>query len=426
MGFLLSLGMIGDFSGEMRSALEMVLWKKHCARTHDMPEGLLESIAHSGRFLKRGMEFYQVIFRECRKRRKQDMKNKWIAAAAAGLFLMAQAAMTAFGADGTWIAADGGWQYQRPDGGMAKGTWEDIDGAWYHFGSDSYMQTGWQKIGNLRYYFHEDGSLAEGWQLYTGDGSEKWYYYDKNGNAAIQWLEADGKTYWLNSSGVLNTESPKTIKGVRYFFNEDGSLKANEYMGFKYMDSDGQPAEEHNVTAENRNGKEITVDEGVRDEIAEKINALPKGWLKKFIDDGWRFIYCPEKEYYSYVKDEDTNERYYFRYKLTQSEHSLRFTDPEAIQAGFGEYMYANAKEELRDYQFSTELKLESYEIHERFEIPEDVCITDPQSSFGLLLSEYLNEGNREWMEEELDDLTWILDRVIELRDINGREVKKE
>ena len=40
------------------------------------------------------------------------------------------------------------------------------------------------------------------------------------------------------------------------------------------------------------------MEETVKDEIAEKINALPAGWRKKFLDDGYKFIYCPEKGYY--------------------------------------------------------------------------------------------------------------------------------
>lgn len=92
---------------------------------------------------------------------------------------------------------------------MAAGTWEDIDGEWYHFGSDSYMQTGWQKVGNLRYFFEDGGTLAEGWSCYTGDGDEKWYYYDENGNVRIHWQEIGGKWYWFNSSGVLNLEALK-------------------------------------------------------------------------------------------------------------------------------------------------------------------------------------------------------------------------
>ena len=101
---------------------------------------------------------------------RKPYEGKWMAAAALGALFSLQAVCTAFGADGTWIPDGNRWKYERSDGSMAAGTWEDIDGEWYHFGSDSYMQTGWQKVGNLRYFFEDGGTLAEGWSCYTGDG----------------------------------------------------------------------------------------------------------------------------------------------------------------------------------------------------------------------------------------------------------------
>ena len=126
---------------------------------------------------------------------RKPYEGKWMAAAALGALFSLQAVCTAFGADGTWIPDGNRWKYERSDGSMAAGTWEDIDGEWYHFGSDSYMQTGWQKVGNLRYFFEDGGALAEGWSCYTGDGDEKWYYYDENGNVRIHWQEIGGKWY---------------------------------------------------------------------------------------------------------------------------------------------------------------------------------------------------------------------------------------
>lgn len=337
--------------------------------------------------------------------------RKWMAAAALGLVLTMQTGGLAFGADGTWIPAGDGWSYERPDGSMAKGTWEDIDGEWYYFGSDGRMAVGWQKIGNLRYYFNEDGALAEGWQCYTEDGDEKWYYYDRSGNAATGWL-ADGEDwYWFNGSGIMTADGSKTIGGKKYYFHEDGRLRANEYIGFKYLDSDGQANSEYNVRAENKNGGKLTVDDSQKEEIAEKLNAIPRGWLKKFADDGWKFIYCPEKEYYSRESYEDSSEKYYIRYKLSTSEKSLRFTDPDAIWAGFGEFVYRNSKDLLRDMTFSWEVGYKISEIADFSEVPESVC-DDLQMTFGILFAEYVDEDSRDQFREELEDLCWIVEQV--------------
>ena len=306
---------------------------------------------------------------------------------------------------------------------MAAGTWEDIDGEWYHFGSDSYMQTGWQKVGNLRYFFEDGGALAEGWSCYTGDGDEKWYYYDENGNVRIHWQEIGGKWYWFNSSGVLNLEASKTIGGRKFYFHEDGSMVGNEYVGFHYFNMDGQPDEQYFITAERQDGGKISVEETVKDEIAEKINALPAGWRKKFLDDGYKFIYCPEKGYYGAVKDEETGDRFYIRHKLSKADHYLRFSEPDAIWAGFGEYMYLNMKKELRDYDFSWWVRRRSYELSEMTDIPE-ALYDDYQTMFGLLYADYMDEEKRPQMEVLLDDICWIFEKILDTRNEDGTRTR--
>lgn len=356
-------------------------------------------------------------------KKNKHYKEKWAAAAAAGAFVSAQAVFSAFGADGTWIPDGNGWKYERPDGSMAAGTWEDIDGEWYHFDQDARMQTGWQKVGNLRYFFEDGGALAEGWKCYTGDGDEKWYYYDENGNVRIHWQEIGGKWYWFNSSGVMNLEASKTIDGRKFYFHEDGSMVGNEYVGFHYFNMDGQPDEQYFVTAERQDGGKLSVDDTEKEEIAEKINALPAGWRKKFLDDGYKFIYCPEKGYYGAVKDEETGDRFYIRHKLSKADHYLRFSEPDAIWAGFGEYMYQNMKKELRDYDFSWWVRRRSYELSEMTEIPE-ALYDDYQTMFGLLYADYMDEDKRPQMEVLLDDICWIFEKITDTRNEDGTRTR--
>lgn len=351
------------------------------------------------------------------------MRKKWLAAVAAGFLIAMGAAGTASAADGTWIPADGGWKYLCEDGNLAKNSWEDIDGEWYYFGGDTMMVTGWQKVGNLRYYFEADGHLSEGWQCYTGDGDEKWYYFDKTGNAAIRWLHDDGKWYWFNGNGILSTETSKTIEGKKYYFNEDGSLRANEYAGFKYMDIDGQFNSRYDVRAENSNGNPKTIGQSEREEIAEELNELPKGWLKRFLDDGWTFVYCPEKDYYSSARFEDSNDRYYIRYKLDTAAKLLRFSDKEAVQAGFGEYMYKTAKSQVRELLFNNEVRYDLYEILEFTEMPEYYS-EDYETIFGALFTRYLDEDESEETRERFEDICVIFDRIIASVGPDGRDVK--
>ena len=239
----------------------------------------------------------------------------------------------------------------------------------------------------------------------------------------IHWQEIGGKWYWFNSSGVLNLEASKTIGGRKFYFHEDGSMVGNEYVGFHYFNMDGQPDEQYFITAECQDGGKISVEETVKDEIAEKINALPAGWRKKFLDDGYKFIYCPEKGYYGAVKDEETGDRFYIRHKLSKADHYLRFSEPDAIWAGFGEYMYLNMKKELRDYDFSWWVRRRSYELSEMTDIPE-ALYDDYQTMFGLLYADYMDEEKRPQMEVLLDDICWIFEKILDTRNEDGTRTR--
>ena len=343
------------------------------------------------------------------------MQKKWMGAVlGAGMAILACQPVLA--ADGTWLEKDGGWQYRRANGSMAKGTWEDIDGEWYFFGDDLLMETGWHKIGNLRYYFEDNGALAEGWQCYSEDGKDRWYYFNSEGNAVIQWLYDGGKWYWFNSSGVLSTEASKTIDSKKYYFHEDGSLRANEYSGIKYIDASGQLDSDYDVKGEKKDGNKMSIGDDDKEEIEEQLNSLPSGWLKKFVDDDWRFIYCPEKDYYSSIRFEDSTDRYYVHYKLQTSKKRLYFTTPEALPMAFGEYVYQAARTELKEYKFADEAEYAAEQIVDFAELPES-CQNDDAKLFAALFEKYLDEGERAIMETDMDDVTWVVQKII-----NGRK----
>lgn len=355
---------------------------------------------------------------------KKDMK-KWFHAAILGLAIAIQAGFCAFGADGTWIRENDTWTYVRPDGGKAQGTWEDIDGEWYHFGSDGAMQTGWHKIGNQWYCFEDTGALAEGWRSMDDGDGKKWYYFDANGTAATRWKQIDGNWYWFLPSGAMNTETSRNIDGRRYYFREDGSLRTNEYEKFRYLNYDGLPDSAYNVKAENIKGKKITADESDQELIAEKLNALPAGWRKKFIDDNWHLVYCPEKEYYGSVKYEDSEELYYVKHKLSTSAQTIYFSDPEAIWTAFGEYMYREVKRDLKSENYSATVDALINEIIGIENIPESYY-KNYQKIFGLLFSEYMDKEKRETMQYEMKELSHIVEKIINSRKADGTIMTEE
>lgn len=350
------------------------------------------------------------------------MKKRWLAAAAVGLCLMFGCYGTALAADGQWLSSEQGWQYQKADGSMAGSGWEDIDGEWYYFEKGT-MQTGWKKIGNQRFYLQENGMLSQGWQYCEENSS--WYYYDNKGNSKTGWLLDNGKWYWFNSNGTLNTSASKDINGEHFYFNEDGTLRANEYRGFKYIDWEGHLNSDYDITAENLKGKKKGVESDVKDEIGDEINELPKGWLKKFVDDGWKFIYCPEKEYYSSARYEDGGDRYYIRYKLDSYRKTLRFTEKDAIKAGFGEFVYLTARSELKEAGFTDEVSWNVEGVRNVTELPE-YYDQDYQTVFGMLFARYLDETYTDDIKNNMEDIARILDKVINSRGYDGRPVEKQ
>ena len=110
-------------------------------------------------------------------------------------------------------------------------------------------------------------------------------------------------------------------------------------------------------------------------------------------------------------------------HKLSKADHYLRFSEPDAIWAGFGEYMYLNMKKELRDYDFSWWVRRRSYELSEMTDIPE-ALYDDYQTMFGLLYADYMDEEKRPQMEVLLDDICWIFEKILDTRNEDGTRTR--
>lgn len=347
------------------------------------------------------------------------MKRKlWMVLAAAAA-ASALPCMTASAA-GNWRAADGGWQYIREDGTAVRKAWEPVEGEWYYFGTDGMMQTGWKWIGNFPYCFGTDGAMETGWHYFGETGA--WYYYDNNHNIRTGWLSEGGKWYWLNPDGTMNDAPEKNIYGEKYWFHEDGSLKASEYTGFSYLDWEGHPAPEYNIRTESTSGEEIFVPEKDREEIGAEISRIPGGWLKKFCDDGWKFIYCPDTEEFFSVKG-DNGGRYQVKYKLDSYRQTLRFSDRDSVLKAFGEYVYLTDVETLRDRGFAGEVKKEADRVREVTGLPA-YFDTRYQTVFGALFSGYLKNTETEEADGDLQYLFQLVKQSAESRGEDGKPVK--
>ncbi len=76
-----------------------------------------------------------------------------------------------------WIAANGYWHYQYPNGIYASNTWLLLGNKWYYIDANTNMAIGLMTIGTGTYYFYPDGTMATG-NVYVNGLS---HYFDANG-----------------------------------------------------------------------------------------------------------------------------------------------------------------------------------------------------------------------------------------------------
>ena len=118
--------------------------------------------------------------------------------------------------------------------------WLDIDGKMYFMDSDGVMQTGWQNISNSRFYFTSSGILTTGWQ----NIGNKWYYMSDNGAMTIGWKYINGQWYYMNTSGVRVT-GWQYIGNKYYYFSYNGKMTTGWQCidgQWYYMDVNGAMA----------------------------------------------------------------------------------------------------------------------------------------------------------------------------------------
>jgi glucan-binding YG repeat protein len=133
-----------------------------------------------------------------------------------------------FGKDGKlltnqWYQKYGNWYYAGSTGRAYENQWLKYNGSWYYFDSSTTMVSdGEHEDSNyVSYIFGRDGKLLTN-QWYQKYGN--WYYAGPTGRAyENQWLKYNGSWYYFDSSTTMVT-GEKTINGVSYYFNVNGTL----------------------------------------------------------------------------------------------------------------------------------------------------------------------------------------------------------
>ena len=106
------------------------------------------------------------------------------------------------------ISKDGQWWYADTPHSRIAGRWAYIDGRWYVFDREGRMIKGWFKQGQDWYYMNPaDGAMFSG-----------------------QWVDINGKSYYLQESGLMAREAyiKSKDKNMYYWVDSDGEYK-NEF-----------------------------------------------------------------------------------------------------------------------------------------------------------------------------------------------------
>lgn len=107
------------------------------------------------------------------------------------------------GDTGSWIGANGGSGYIKPNGSRCSSEWFLIDGTWYYFDQAGRMVTGWcfDPVYQAWFYLDQNGSMAVGW-IKLPDG--KWYYLNpvSDGRRGAMYADTWIDGYYLGDDGA--------------------------------------------------------------------------------------------------------------------------------------------------------------------------------------------------------------------------------
>ncbi len=145
-----------------------------------------------------------------------------------------------------YSAGDGGEvkgsNYVYGDGQLARNSWKKLSDKWYYFDQNGNMAKGWIFVNGYWYYMNENGVMQTGW-INLGDG---WRYLGEDGSLRTGWLNpSPDKWYYLNAYGFMQTQWVM-VDGKWYFMEADGSMKTgwlNWNNCWYYLNADGSMAE---------------------------------------------------------------------------------------------------------------------------------------------------------------------------------------
>jgi len=149
-----------------------------------------------------------------------------------------------------WTGQGEEMRYMDSDGYYLTDTWKKLDNEWYYLDEDGYVT---RSAMVDEYYVDENGKRVS--NQWVGIPNEDdwddempetfWYYYGSNGKAIVsKWQNIDGKNYYFNEEGHMQTGKLE-LDGYTYYLGEegDGVMKT----GWVMLENEDENADEEFV-----------------------------------------------------------------------------------------------------------------------------------------------------------------------------------
>ena len=192
---------------------------------------------------------------------------------------------TVLAATAGWVNEDGELRYQDSDGYYLTDTWKKKDGEWYYLDEDGFLS---RSCMIDEYYVNEEGRRVMN-QWIREDNEDEWdseapdaywYYYGKDGRSVIsKWQEIDGKNYYFNEEGHMQTGMLE-LDGATYYLGEegDGVMKT----GWVELDNENEDLDQDSVWHFFDNNGRMVVNQ-----IDRKINGSYYTFQDGILQTGW-------------------------------------------------------------------------------------------------------------------------------------------
>lgn len=157
-------------------------------------------------------------------------------------------------------ARDGGEikgnNYVMPNGSKEVNTWKKISDKWYYFDQNGNMVKGWLFRDGFWYYMDQSGVMRTGWldlspewrfylspsgEMQTGWvqlGPGVWYYMNQDGYMQRGWIFVDNQWHYMGTDGKMQFGWVQ-VGDKQYYLNGDGTMAANTVVDGRYLGPDG-------------------------------------------------------------------------------------------------------------------------------------------------------------------------------------------